>query len=257
MLTANFKVKNKQDISVSWSNVDDLYTVISRQTTNFGKSHKLSKQELQNEIEAEYQIIFDFVVDNVTLPQNPVIVDIGSGSSVVDMALYKYYDQNARIYLLDGSLLKDDFGGHPMLHHQDFKPFNRWDPVADAILTNKFKASDFKVMSTKQEWPADLKADLILSNCSWGLHYPIETYWEKVKSALKPGGYLVIRPLLNINNAVELISTTFGKPKVLDHTPFSEIKNNRPVDYERWRKILPDTSDSAIWGYRGTWQRPL
>lgn len=257
MLTANFKAKNRPDISVSWSNVDDLRLVVDRQTTNFGKSHVLSNEELKHEIESEYQLIFDFITNNISLPDSPVILDIGSGSSIVDMILYQYYDCKASMYLLDGSTLKDDEGGHSSLHHRDFKPFNKWDPVVDAIRTNKYKSDNFKVLTTTQDWPSHMTCDLILSNCSWGLHYPIETYWEKVKSALKPGGYLVIRPFLNLNNMLDLINRDMGEPKVLDCTPMKEIREQRPNDYERWSKIFPDSSDLAIWGYRGVWQRKV
>ncbi len=257
MLTANFKAKNRPDISVSWSKVDDLHLVVGRQTTNFGKSHVLSNEELKHEIESEYQIIFDFITHNTNLPNNPVILDIGSGSSIVDMVLYQYYDSKASIFLLDGSSLKEGMGGHPSLHHQDFEPFNKWDPVADAILTNKYNASDFKVLSIKQEWPEHMKCDLIFSNCSWGLHYPIETYWEKVKAALKPGGYLVIRPFVNLNNPLELINSEFGNPLVIDNIEMHFIKSQRPVDFERWSKIFPNIEDMEMWGYRAIWQKPL
>lgn len=257
MLTANFKAKNRPDISVSWSNVDDLHLVVDRQTTNFGKSHVLSNEELKHEIESEYQIIFDFITHNTNLPNNPVILDIGSGSSIVDMILYQYYDCKASMYLLDGSTLKDDEGGHPSLHHQDFKPFNRWEPVVDAIRTNKYNNANFKVLTTTQEWPEHMKCDLIFSNCSWGLHYPIETYWEKVKAALKPGGYLVIRPFVNLNNPLELINSEFGNPLVIDNIEMHFIKSQRPNDFERWAKIFPNIDDMEIWGHRAIWQKPL
>lgn len=45
-------------------------------------------------------------------------------------------------------------------------------------------------------WPPDpgltIPCELIYSNCSWGHHYPIETYLDLARRSLRAGGVLIV-----------------------------------------------------------------
>ncbi len=257
MLTAKFKIPNQDDIAISWSIPEQLKEVICVQTSNFGKEHDLTFDEIKSKIEYDYQIIVDFVLDNVQFPSNPTIVDIGSGTSIVDLVLYKYLQGRANFYLVDNDRLHIESGGHPeFLHHRDFKPFNKWEPVLDAIVTNSFDKAKFTFIDPSDNWKSFKQADIILSNSSYGLHYPLDVYLDRINSTLKPGGYLILRPLLNINEPVAKLNSLYGEPICLNETPMDQIKIHRPNDYEEWKKVFPNWETMKTWGYRGVWQKP-
>lgn len=261
MITANYNLKGK-DVSLSWRNDEILKLVVGKQNSFFGKSEsEITDEFFIKKVNEEYSRPLNLILDNVSLPNNPSILDIGSGSSITDLALYSYLDKKAKFYLLDGSVIPPR-NYSPPIFRRDMAPFNAWDPVLDAIETNQFNRDDFTFMSTniendESQWQ-DVKVDMVISICSCGLHYPIDLYWDKILKVLKPGGYLVISPIVNIGEQFSLVSSVFGEPIFKDTCPMSTIKNARPNDFLKWEELMPNANDlGATWGWRAIWQRPL
>ena len=267
----NFNVKGKI-ITLEWSDGETFKKVIGRQTSFFGKTpNEMTDEFVKQKLREEYTGHIEYILDNVPLPDNPTILDIGSGTSIVDLSIYSYLDKKAKFYLLDGKNLIDGRGGHTNLHDKDFQPFNKWDPVLDAINTLGFNLEDFTFLDAAWEWDGSafvpntnitaqhqVSVDLVISIGAYGLHFPISNYWDLVMSTLKPGGWLVIRPMVNLGNQFEFICSQFGAPKYHDEVKMSLIKDARPNDFLRWEKLFPNANDpESIWGYCGIWQRPL
>jgi SAM-dependent methyltransferase len=276
MIKVNYNLRGKE-ISLSWSDHQTFKEVIGRQTSYFGRTlDSLTDEFLSSKLHDEYLPPLEFILDNVLLPDNPTILDIGSGTSIMDLALYAYLDKKAKFYLLDGKDFVANGGGAKNLHDRNFRAFNKWDPVIDAIETNGFNKDDFTFWSPNWDWDGEgyvftdkpdsqwkdgdsfKQVDMIISNCSYGLHYPMHVYWEKVLKVLKPGGWLVISPMVNIGDQYEAVCAEFGSPTNLVTTSMSQIKNDRPNDFVRWQELMTDTDNpNAIWGRRAVWQRPL
>lgn len=264
MITANFNFKGRK-ISLSWADQQTLKKIVGIQTSYFGKDPEtLTDELLINCIEFEYHHILNCLEDGLNLPNNPSILDIGSGTSIIDLVLSIYYKDTARFYLLDGERLKEIRCDN--IFDKGYGPFNQWDPVHDAIATNGLDNKKFTFLTSNldqdlkkynSQWE-DVQVDMVISISSWGLHYPIETYWDKVMKVLKPGGYLFIAPVVNIDNQYEFICSQFGSPMKSDEFTMELIKNVRPNDLLRWQKLMPNTNDlDAIWGWRAIWQRPF
>ena len=269
-MKAHFKLLDK-NITLEWSNIQILREVLGRQTSFFGKTiDDLTEDFMSEVIEREYIDIVEKIVQHTTLPESPVVLDVGSGTSIIDMILYSYFDRKATFYLLDGEYFSSSTGGGKRMHDPNFQPFNDWQPAIDVIETCGFDTNHFNFIDTNWKWSGetflpnkdtdqwkDLSVDLVVSKSAYGLHFPIETYWEKVKSVLKPGGWLVISPMLNIGDQYQSICREFGLPKFSEEVKMSRMREVRPNDIPYWEKVLGDTSDDAVWGYKAVWQRPL
>ncbi len=264
MITTHFKIKG-QDVNLSWSQVEIFKKVIGAQTSHFGgRPEDLTDKLLKERIEYEYQPVINFVTDVPDLSAITSLLDIGSGTSIVDLALCSYFKNKVKFYLLDGERL--DRIGRDNIFDKGCGPFNQWDPVHDAIETNGFDKEKFSFLTSNHsrdiekynsQWEA-LQVDMVISISSWGLHYPIEAYWDKVMRVLKPGGYLVISPVVSIDNQYEFICSKFGPPIKLHEYTVEVLKKYRPNDFIRWQNLMPSTdTPSAIWGRRAIWQRPL
>lgn len=128
-----------------------------------------------------------FLIMKPWLPTGEVknFLDIGCGLGGVAMLVASHYP-NATAHLLDGDEYTEKWTGY----RTDGKPF------ADA----KIAASLFAKYCPGREarvWPANPKVEvplceLIYSTCSWGHHYPIETYLDVLCRCLRPGGTVIV-----------------------------------------------------------------
>lgn len=123
------------------------------------------------------------------LPDNPVIVDIGAGNSVLDIMLHKYHP-NSTMYLVDRNKFVNPSldptwpsAESPCWHHS-------WKIVEDAIQANNLDRSKFHFLDVADPWT--MEADMITSFMAWGMHFPKEMYWDRVLGSLKVGGRLVM-----------------------------------------------------------------
>ena len=272
MIQLNYNLNNK-DVLISWSNKEVFREVVGLQTSWFGyTSDELTDEILLSKLHSEYLWFMESVLENTRLPENPVILDIGSGNSIIDLALYKYFDKKAKFYLLDGDKLNPPKNKEINLHDSNFITFNTWEPVLDAIKTNDFDVNDFTFLVPNTEWNGEeyvpskksdaqfenIQVDMIISKSSCGLHYPINIYWEKILQILKPGGWLYVAPMINIGNQFEFVSSHLGEPTKVNTMSMDTIKKDRPNDFLRWEKLMPDAHNpNAIWAYNALWQRPL
>lgn len=145
------------------------------------------------------------------LPENPVIVDIGSGIGIMDIIAYKHLGNKGRFYLLDKSERTHSASHNMQFYHSvDHGFYNNRLVTMDMIESSGCELSAFSMIEPADEWPQEI--DLITSWVSYCWHYPLETYWEKVKKHLKVGGKFAIEVLRSADDEsgiIERISKEF------------------------------------------------
>lgn len=209
--------------------------------------HVVVNKELQDQLFAKLSGMLHFILDNVTLPKNATIIDVGAGNSLIDLAL-SMYTKSVKCILVDG----DEFNTNlEQLHTPDFKPYNSWQMVRDAIELSNLEQTDFLTESI--EYNFSEPADVILSSYSWGLHYPIGLYLDKAINALKPGGYLILNPVLNINGYLDEIDKRLTR--VVTEPEGHWMRTSH--EWARWEPLFKDLPESEPTAYRCIWQKPL
>ena len=244
MKTVDIEIKFKGE-TLNLSYLDDkdfkLYFLNQFGIVNYDTSN------LHDKIHGQVTGVLHFILDNIQLPPNPTIIDIGSGNSVVDLGLSKYLNQRANFILVDGNSWNDN----NVLHTNEFFTYNSWDMVTNALKLSGLDSRRFSMQDI--DYAFDQPADLIISTNSWGLHYPIDVYLDKVVKALRPGGYLVLFPIINIPSYHEAVD------KVLDRV-FTEPESNwmrEGLEWNKWKPYFPNLADSEPTALRCIWQKPI
>lgn len=160
------------------------------------------------------------------LPAGSKILDVGSGSSILDLIAAKYVPDST-FYLLD----KNEMYKQPFVWYGESHVFyHSWKCVTDFFNLSDLDPSRFHFMNETSEWPEQL--DVITSFFSWGFHYPLENkfnYWEKTLKNLKIGGKFYI-DISNNNleqnpHTIELVSEILGSTPII--TKFDDLTNNK------------------------------
>jgi SAM-dependent methyltransferase len=175
------------------------------------------------------------------IPDDSVIMDIGSGVAVIDLLLASYLPQS-KFYLLD----KEGFAFRKGVYYdKDYPEYNSWEPVHDAINATNLDPNRFTMLSPESQWPN--KVDIITSYLSYCWHYPKETYWNNVLDTLKVGGKLIldVRSLAD-RNVIEEISNDMNSEPVAH---WFDIKLPAHIDN------MPAPRDGEPVGGRFMWVR--
>ena len=187
----------------------------------------------------------NFITDNISLPNDATIVDIGAGNSLIDLALSVYL-KSAKFILIDG----DGANQNPIIHSREFLTNNSWQMVHDAIELSGLDKANFTTKNIDYDFSEP--ADLIISNYSWGMHYPVDVYLDKVVNALKPGGYLILHPVLNINGYIDEVDKRLTRI-VTEPEGHWMRTSHEWHDWEPNFRHLPESEPTA---YRCIWQKP-
>ena len=111
-------------------------------------------------------------------------LDIGCGTGAIAMWVARHYQPSVTAHLIDG-----DTDHPPQAWRTDGVP---WRDVRVAL---QGFAKHCPCIAVKG-WPPDplltIPCELIYSTCSWGHHYPIETYLGLAVRSLAPGGTLIV-----------------------------------------------------------------
>lgn len=258
MIKFTFKFKGK-DISLSWSNEELLSNNLLSQLSNLGvgadsaKEHHLRLESNIPNIENEYNNVLS-KLESIEFPENPVIVDIGCGSGFIDLVLAKYFEGKATFYLIDGddNLDQIEKNQNKLIHSPNFKTANSWKCLQDGLATNNIN-SKFQLMSPNDDWTG-IQADVVMSISSCGMHYPVDPYWERIKSTIKPNGYFCLFPLLSLTPP-NFMKGYYGPALVHNRVTFAQIKEKRANDYVKWLDIWPHKpSDNEEWAAYKIWK---
>jgi hypothetical protein len=198
----------------------------------FGLNSNIDDKVVLDSIESRVNIRLNDLLPVIAhLPNNATILDIGSGNSLIDLAIcLTFPEKNFKFILVDDSDTFLKSKNYKFYDDHNYKTYNNWSLVDKAIEQNGFVKENFIFKSPNDEW-AESKVDLILSTASWGWHYPIDTYLDKVSNIIKDGGHIYINSVLNVDNAIDKLLLLC--PIVLKKTlkeyqePLAELEDNR------------------------------
>lgn len=178
---------NKGPITIKWKDANELAKWSNMQAGLYLQPENTLQVFYEN-FSKWYQMFWDarFKQGAFDLPDNAIVVDIGSGIAVVDLLLANYLP-SSKFYLIDKEGFKFEQG---IYFDKDYPEYNSWGPVLDAISTTGLDKDRFVFQTPDQTFPKDV--DAVTSYFSWGWHYPKDTYWERVKESLKVGGKLIM-----------------------------------------------------------------
>jgi SAM-dependent methyltransferase len=144
-------------------------------------------RELFNEdIAREYESI------RPALPaQSSAILDVGCGIGGIDVLLNRHYaDNRPTFYLLDKTQVDNVYYG--------FKSkgafYNSLEVAKEVLIANGVASEKIELIQATQDNRIAIAGpiDLVISLISWGFHYPVGTYLERVHELLRPGGQLIL-----------------------------------------------------------------
>lgn len=134
----------------------------------------------------EYLIIKSYLPEHVSS-----VLDIGCGIGGIDALLAAHYDfRNIYFYLHDKTKVDRN------IHYGYEKTGSFYNSllVAKDLLVMNGVSEDFIILSEANggEILAQNKIDLIISLISWGFHYPIHVYLDRVHELLSQRGVLIV-----------------------------------------------------------------
>ncbi len=144
---------------------------------------RLSNSELQFEYEDHFRR---------HLPQNvSSILDIGCGVAKIDALLWKHYrNPDLQFWLLDRSEIADrvyyGFQGEGAF-------YTSLNVARDLLEANGVPHTNIHLEEVAPDYHIHFPAtmDLVISIFSWGYHYPISMYLDRVYDMLAPGGTVI------------------------------------------------------------------
>jgi len=176
------------------------------------------KKLYENDMNKDYQSIKD------SLPKIcSSILDIGCGVAGIDILLSKHYkDKQPKIYLLDKTKIESSvFYGFET--RATF--YNSLDIAKVMLIRNGIPESCVHLVEATDanEINIDCYVDLVISVQSWGFHYPVETYLEKVYDVLIEGGSLII-DVRKGTNGIQILNNVLGKVDIIvDEKKFHRV----------------------------------
>jgi hypothetical protein len=234
---------NKGILTVKWSNKDALVKYLTPQRGCYFADLSNIIWESKNKFEPVHNLYFHskyqerwswmeelFFKD---ISDKSKIVDIGCGSSIIDLLLCSYVS-NSTFYLVDKEGdWPTNLNPRSVSYSENHPFYHSWDIVEDAINTSGFDKKRFNFLNPENDFPDDI--DLIMSSASWCWHYSKDQYWNRVMKSLKLGGklFLDVR-LLKDRDIIGEISEEFkSEPKCIKIPLMPEYLDNSPnVDPE-------------------------
>lgn len=171
----------------------------------------------EDDMRREYQSIKEFLPKTCSS-----ILDIGCGVAGIDVFLSKHFkDIQPTFYLLDKtSIEKVVF--YDFKHKASF--YNSLDVAKEMLISNGIPERYVHLIEAtdNNDINIDGKVELVISLISWGFHYPVETYLNKVHNLLIKGGSLIIDVRKGTAD-IDKLSNIFSKVDII----FDERKYQR------------------------------
>lgn len=148
---------------------------------------KRIKQGFVQQILEDYEIIKPYLHKNVSR-----ILDIGCGVAGIDVFLYENYGCSSELefFLLDRTEISNKVY---YMFEREAAFYNSLEAAKLMLLSNGIKEKQIHLISVKPDYQISLSSvDLVISLISWGYHYPISVYLEKVYELLNCGGKLIV-----------------------------------------------------------------
>jgi SAM-dependent methyltransferase len=161
------------------------------------------KRRFNREMLNEYDILRGHLPERVES-----ILDIGCGIAGIDVLLDQHYDGVADFYLLDKTKTDENiyYGHSENAAFYNSLAVTKEFLIANGISSNRIHAQE---VADDNRILFETQFDLVISGMSWGYHYPVSTYLDRVYDLLKPGGILMIDIRKEVGADV-LVKNKFG-----------------------------------------------
>ena len=178
------------------------------QRTGIKRSDEPEKAFVEN-IEADFEIIKPYLP-----PKAANIFDIGAGLGAINPYVNEAYTLNGckvSFYLLDYDrkdwLVRYGYKNNPSAYNS-FK-------LAEELLTsNGIQAGLIKFLdAAKNQFPKG-KFDVVYSFLSWGFHYPVDLYLERVKNVITPATVVILDVRKNTDQ-IDILEENFRSVKTV------------------------------------------
>ncbi|MBN1350929.1 hypothetical protein JXJ21_16030 [candidate division KSB1 bacterium] len=156
------------------------------------------------------------------------ILDIGCGVAGLDVFLSNHYSSyRPTLYLLDKTHVEKSVW-YGIKNKGAF--YNSLDISKQVLIQNYIPESHIHILEAtdNNDINIDCKISLIVSLISWGFHYPVETYLEKVHNLLTEGGVLIL-DIRKDTEGIDVISRVFGNVEII----FDRKRYQRVVVWKR------------------------
>jgi hypothetical protein len=180
----------------------------------------LSPDDDVNTVASEY-FSHEFTTLEPHLPNNvDKILDIGCGLGVINIFFHEHYNNNEKYYMLDRSDITmdtyniEDAGGW---HDEGgFYSCNKLSATKELLSDHGIKEENiFLIEGNDQKSLEGLHdIDLVVSFSSWGFHYPVHTYLNKVYEVMSKNAVLII-DVRKGTGGIELLKTKFNSIEMI------------------------------------------
>ncbi len=145
------------------------------------------KRLYAQDMEQEYQSI------RSVLPQvSSAVLDVGCGVAGIDVYIYRHYvRQSIDFYLLDRSQIDKRVY---YLHTARGSFYNSLDVAHDLLTENGIPPDQIHLLEATDTYAINVYTDidLVVSLLSWGFHYPVQTYVDRVRNILSDDGVVIL-----------------------------------------------------------------
>ena len=175
------------------------------------------KSLYKDDMRREYLSIKDYLPETCSS-----ILDIGCGVAGIDVFLRDHYEEkHPEFYLLDKTHI-EKFIWYDLETKGAF--YNSLDITKKMLIRNDIPEKFIHLVDTtdNNDINIDCKIDLVISLLSWGFHYPVEAYLEKVYELLSEDGILILDVRKN-TNGIDALDSVFSKIDVI----LDQIKHQR------------------------------
>lgn len=145
------------------------------------------------------------------------VLDIGCGIAGINIFINRHYNsENLKFYLLDKSAVEDNVF---YLFNSRGAFYNSLELARDTLTTSGIKTENISLLEAneKNEINVPHSLDLILSLISWGFHYPIGTYIDRVHEILSEKGRLIV-DVRKDTDGLTLLKNKFSHVQIIEET---------------------------------------
>ena len=163
----------------------------------------------KNDMRLEYLSIVKFLPKSCS-----TILDIGCGLAGIDIFLHRHYQDNSPVfYLLDKTYTEKNV-------YYGFKSkgafYNSLKIAQKMLINNGLSLQNIQTLEANEnnEINIDGKIDLIISLISWGFHYPVSIYLNRVYNILNNGGSIIL-DMRKGTDGIEILKNKFTKIEII------------------------------------------
>lgn len=160
--------------------------------------YKDPRFEFKARMEQEYKTMKPFLS-----AECKTVFDIGAGVGGIDVLLNQHYT-DAHFYLFDSAAISEK----PIYGFDRGESFYN-SSFATVEMMEENGVEHFSLLDiAKDDISSFRNIDLVISLLSWGYHYPVQTYIEKVRNMISPTGRLIMDIRQN-TNGIEIVNKFF------------------------------------------------